>query len=69
MTGDTINYGASDYFSEGQGKDISFNLDASRELGKEGRILSVQLRGQTGIPTTAGQVLPAPITTEPAPMI
>ncbi len=48
MTGDTINYGASDYFSEGQGKDISFNLDASRELGKEGRILSVQLRGQTG---------------------
>jgi len=54
MTGDTINYGASDYFSEGQGKDISFNLDASRELGKEGRILSVQLRGQTGDSDNSG---------------
>jgi len=54
MTGDTINYGASDYFSEGEGKDLSFNLDASRELGKEGRILSVQLRGQTGDSDNSG---------------
>jgi len=54
MSGDTINYGASDYFSEGQGKDISFNLDASRELGKEGRILSVQLRGQKGDSDNSG---------------
>jgi hypothetical protein len=54
MTGDTINYGASDYFSEGAGKDMSFNLDASRELGKEGRILSVQLRGQTGDSDNSG---------------
>mgnify|MGYP001019723714 FL=1 len=48
LTGDTINHGESDYFSEGKGKDMSFNLDASRQLGKEGRVLSVQLRGQTG---------------------
>jgi len=54
MTGDTINYGASDYFSEGKGKDMSFNLDASRELGKVGRILSVQLRGQTGDSDNSG---------------
>ena len=54
LEGDTINYGESDYFSEGEGKDISFNLDASRELGKEGRILSVQLRGQTGDSDNSG---------------
>jgi len=54
MTGDTINYGESDYSSEGKGKDMSFNLDASRELGKEGRILSVQLRGQTGDSDNSG---------------
>ena len=57
LEGDTINYGESDYFSEGEGKDISFNLDASRELGKEGRILSVQLRGQTGDSDNSGTSL------------
>lgn len=57
LEGDTINYGESDYFSEGEGKDISFNLDASRELGKEGRILSVQLRGQTGDSDNNGTTL------------
>jgi len=54
LEGDTINYGESDYFSEGEGKDLSFRLDASRELGKEGRILSVQLRGQTGDSDNSG---------------
>ncbi|MDD4800158.1 MAG: TonB-dependent receptor [Proteiniphilum sp.] len=48
LTGDTINYGDSEYSSKGDGKDFSFNLDASRELGKEGRILSLQLRAQGG---------------------
>ncbi|MDD3969403.1 MAG: TonB-dependent receptor, partial [Proteiniphilum sp.] len=48
LTGDTINYGDSEYSSKGDGKDFSFNLDASRELGKEGRILSLQLRSQGG---------------------
>lgn len=44
-TTDTINSGDSEYFSEGNGKNISARLDASRELGKEGRVLSIQLRG------------------------
>lgn len=45
-TGDTINSGASENYSEGTGKDLSFRLDASHELGKEGRIVSIQLRGE-----------------------
>lgn len=57
QTGDSLNYGESDYFSEGNGKDFSFNLDASRELGKEGRILSVQLRGQKGDSDNSGTSL------------
>ncbi|MFA5650059.1 MAG: outer membrane beta-barrel protein [Proteiniphilum sp.] len=48
LTGDTINHGESDYFSEGSGKEVEFRLDASRELGKAGRILSVQLAAETG---------------------
>ena len=48
LAGDTINYGESDYFSEGNGKEIELNLDASRELGKKGRVLSVQLRAEKG---------------------
>ncbi|MDD3967786.1 MAG: TonB-dependent receptor [Proteiniphilum sp.] len=48
LSGDTINQGDSEYFSDGDGRDLSFNLDVSRELGKEGRILSLQLRGQRG---------------------
>ena len=42
---DTINSGNSEYFSEGDGKNIGARLDASRQLGKEGRVLSIQLRG------------------------
>ena len=48
QAGDTINHGESDYFSEGKGKEIEFRLDASRELGKEGRVLSVQLNAEKG---------------------
>lgn len=48
LSGDTINYGNSEYFSEGNGKDYGGNLDISRQLGKEGRILSAQLRANRG---------------------
>ena len=54
QAGDTINHGESDYFSEGKGKDIEFRLDASRELGKEGRIFSVQLRAEKGDSDNSG---------------
>ncbi len=54
LAGDTINHGESYYFSEGKGKDIEFRLDASRELGKEGRILSVQLRAEKGDSDNSG---------------
>lgn len=47
-TGDSINEGNSDYYSEGNGKDLEARLDISRTLGKQGRILSAQLRGQMG---------------------
>ena len=57
LSGDTINFGESDYFSEGTGKNYSLNLDASRELGKEGRILSVQLRAQGGDSENGGTSL------------
>lgn len=42
---DTINYGDSRYFSDGNGKNLSGRLDVSRTLGKKGRILSAQLSG------------------------
>ncbi len=46
LNNDIINHGDSKYNSEGNGKDLSARLDASRKLGgKEGRVLSVQLRG------------------------
>ena len=54
LTGDTINNGDSDNFSEGSGKNLSFSMDASRELGKEGRILSLQVRGQANDAENAG---------------
>jgi hypothetical protein len=44
-TNDTINSGDSEYYSEGDGKNIGARLDASRQLGKKGRVLSIQLRG------------------------
>ncbi len=56
-SGDTINYGDSDYRSEGTGKNYSINIDASHELGKEGRILSAQLRAQGGDSDNSGTSL------------
>lgn len=41
---DTINYGNSQYASQGNGKEMSGRLEVSRELGKKGRVLSAQLR-------------------------
>ena len=48
MNGDTINLGESTYMSEGKGNEIGGRLDVSRELGKKGRVLSAQLRGNIG---------------------
>lgn len=42
---DTINNGDSKYASEGNGKGLGARLEVSRELGKDGRVVSVQLRG------------------------
>ena len=46
LTSDSVNYGNCIYGSEGKGKDISMRLDASRKLGKPGRVLSFQFRGR-----------------------
>ena len=48
QTGDTINHGDSEYYSEGNGRNIGGRLDVSRTLGKEGRVLSAQIRGDLG---------------------
>ena len=45
VEGDTINHGNSKYFSEGDGKTIGGTLEASRTLGKQGRVLSVSIGG------------------------
>lgn len=41
--GDSINWGKSDYFSDGHGTTLNGILEISRELGKKGRRLSVHL--------------------------
>ena len=43
--GDTINHGDSKYFSEGTGKNIGGTLEASRKLGKPGRVISASISG------------------------
>lgn len=48
LSGDTVNHGNSEYFSEGDGRNYGGNLDISRKLGKEGRVLSAQLRLNRG---------------------
>ncbi len=45
ISGDTINWGNSDYNSRGNGKEIGTRLDASRKLSKPGRVISFQFRG------------------------
>ncbi|MDD2475819.1 MAG: outer membrane beta-barrel protein [Dysgonamonadaceae bacterium] len=42
---DTINYGNSDYYSEGTGKNIGGTLEGSRQLGKNGRVISFSIGG------------------------
>ena len=43
---DSINKGDSKYSSDGNGQNIGGRLEVSRQLGKTGRVLSLQLRGQ-----------------------
>ena len=45
IEGDTINHGDSKYNSKGTGKNINGTIDASRQLGKKGRVLSVSIGG------------------------
>ncbi len=54
LSGDTINYGDSKYLSEGNGNSYGGNLDISRQLGKEGRVLSAQLRANRGESENSG---------------
>lgn len=44
LNNDIINKGNSTYNSQGDGKNMGLRLDASRELGKKGRVLSMQVR-------------------------
>ena len=43
---DSINKGDSKYSSDGNGYNVGGRLEVSRQLGKKGRVLSLQLRGQ-----------------------
>lgn len=45
--GDTINYGNSDYFSQGDGKNFNGAIDINRRLGKQGRSISLSLNAGT----------------------
>lgn len=47
-TGELINDGHSDYFSEGNGSEVGGRLDFSRKLGDNGRVISAQFRGEIG---------------------
>lgn len=48
MSGNLINDGNSDYYSEGTGNSFRGSIDISRTLGKPGRVLSAQLRADNG---------------------
>lgn len=48
LTGDLINDGHSDYYSEGKGSEVGGSLDFSRKLGDDGRVISAQFRGNIG---------------------
>src|SRR5690606_5982678 len=45
LTADKINDGQSDYYSEGKGSEVGGNLDFSRKLGDDGRVISAQFSG------------------------
>lgn len=57
LLGDTINHGDSEYFSKGDGRNYGGNLDISRKLGKDGRVLSAQLRATRGESDNSGTSL------------
>lgn len=57
LSGDTINHGDSKYFSKGDGTNYGGNIDISRKLGKEGRVLSAQLRANRGESENSGTSL------------
>ncbi|MBD8348804.1 TonB-dependent receptor [Dysgonomonas sp. HGC4] len=44
-TNDSINWGKSTYFSEGESKSVNARLEVSRKLGKKGRVISFSLSG------------------------
>ena len=48
LTGDKINDGHSDYYSEGKGSEVGGRIDFSRKLGDNGRVISAQLSGDIG---------------------
>lgn len=48
LTGDKINDGLSDYYSEGKGSEVGGRLDFSRKLGDDGRVISAQFNGSIG---------------------
>lgn len=43
--GDSVNWGSSNYYSDGKGLDLNGRLEVSRQLGKPGRVLSLSLSG------------------------
>jgi hypothetical protein len=48
LTADKINDGQSDYYSEGKGSEVGGNIDFSRKLGDDGRVISAQFSGNIG---------------------
>ena len=48
FAGDTINHGHSQRVSTGSGQNVGGSLNISRRLGREDRVLNVQLDGNTG---------------------
>ena len=68
QTGDTINMGDSEYYSEGNGNNIGGNLDVSRQLGTEGRVISA-LRANRGESENTGSSISTPFITAPGRMI
>ncbi len=55
INNDSINNGNSVYNSQGDGKNVGLRLDASRELGKKGRVVSMQVRTNTSDSKNEGE--------------
>lgn len=54
---DTINQGDSRYLSEGKGSNLGGNIDFSRQISPQGRIISAHLRADRGISENNGSNL------------